>query len=706
MTAHRQHGDSPKAGWHPISLSNTPVSDNPLLELQFSIPFDRIRTEHVEPAVRALLAEAASNLDGIETAKGERTYENTLGVLDHATERLEFAMGVVGHLESVASTGELREVYNRVRPDVSAFYASIPLREGLWQALKAFAATPEAKALSGSRARYLTKTLDEFRRNGADLEPKQKERLQQISRELAELTSRFSQNVVDETAAFELMIEDERRLSGLPPSALQAARQAAAEKGKTGFRFTLHAPSLIPVLTYLDDREIRETIWRAYNTRAAAGERDNGPLIQRILALRDEQAKLLGYSDFAALVLEDRMAHDTATAERFVSGLQTKTEPFFAKETKSLTLFAAKQVDDPNFVMQPWDVGYYAEKQRKALYDFDEEALRPYFPIDQVLHGLFETARRLYDIRIEPSTTLPTWRSDVRAFDIFDASSEHLASFYADLFPHEQKRGGAWMNSFISGTVRGQKLSPHMGLICANVTPPLADNPALLTHAEVTTMFHEFGHLLHHCLSRVDVRSLAGTNVAWDFVELPSQIMENWCWERPALDTFAHHYVTGERIPEELFAKMQRARTYRAASATMRQLGFAAVDLAIHVQYRAERDGDILSYARKKMQPFAPTPYPDGYAMLASFTHLFSSSVGYAAGYYSYKWAEVLDADAFTRFQREGVFSRQVGNEFRRKLLEKGDTQDPMDLYRAFMGREPSMDALMRRSGLETAAQP
>jgi oligopeptidase A len=316
------------------------------------------------------------------------------------------------------------------------------------------------------------------------------------------------------------------------------------------------------------------------------------------------------------------------------------------------------------------------------------------------MQGLFETARRLYDIRIEANPQLPTWRSDVQAFDIFDGTGEHLASFYSDLFPHEQKRGGAWMNSFISGTVRAEQLSPHLGLICANVTPPVGDKPALLTHAEVTTLFHEFGHLLHHCLSRVDVRSLAGTNVAWDFVELPSQIMENWCWERAALDTFAHHYDTGQSIPDELFQKMLRARTYRAASATMRQLGFAAVDLALHVDYRRDKDGPVLPYARRVMQGYAPTPYPDDYAMLASFTHLFASSVGYAAGYYSYKWAEVLDADAFTRFQREGVFSRTVGNEFRRKLLEKGDTQDPMELYRSFMGREPSLDALMQRSGL------
>ncbi len=679
------------------------MSENPLLNIHFEIPFNRIEAKHVPEAVAELLSDAERKLAAIEDQSGDLTYDNTLGALDHATERLETAMGVVGHLESVASTPELRDVFNASRPEVSAFYAGIPLRSKLYAVLQRYSETDDAKSLVGSKARFLKKTLDDFRRNGAELASEGQERLRAISRELAELTSKFSQNVLDDTAEFELLIQDEAKLSGLPKSAIEAAKQDAETKGKTGYRFTLQAPSLIPVMTYLDDRTIREQVWRAYNTRASKGERNNAPAIERILQLRHEQATLLGYDDFAAMVLEDRMAHTTRTAREFVETLHQRTSAFFDQETQQLAAFQSRFLGDRAHDLQPWDVGYYSEKQRKALYDFDEEALRPYFPINRVVKGLFETAHRLYGVAVEPNETLTTWHEDVTAYDIRDASGEHIASFYVDLYPREQKRGGAWMNSFISGTLRGDRLKPHLGLICTNVTPPVGGKTALLTHNEVTTLFHEFGHLLHHCLSRVDVRSLAGTNVAWDFVELPSQIMENWCWERAALDTFALHYEKDERIPNELFEKMQRARTYRAASAMMRQLGFAAVDLAIHVDYAPHASNNVLEYAREIMQRYAPTPYPDDYAMLASFSHLFSSAVGYASGYYSYKWAEVLDADAFTRFQHEGIFSREVGEEFRRKLLERGDSEDPMDLYKAFMGREPSLDALMARSGLSGA---
>jgi oligopeptidase A len=357
-------------------------------------------------------------------------------------------------------------------------------------------------------------------------------------------------------------------------------------------------------------------------------------------------------------------------------------------------------------------VSYYAEKQRQALYDFDSEELRPYFPLDRVVEGLFETARRLYGLSVRENHTLGRWHPDVRAYDIVDEQGELLASFYSDLFPRESKRDGAWMNAFISGTTQPGASSSdmgrvHLGLICCNLTPPGGGRPALLSHMEVKTMFHEFGHLLHHCLSRVEVRSLVGTNVAWDFVELPSQIMENWCWEKEALSSFARHYETGEPIPEALFDKMQRARTYREATGTMRQLGFASVDLALHVDYDATRDGDLLAYCRRIAQPFSPAQLGDNYAMIAAFNHLFASSVGYAAGYYSYKWAEVLDADAFTRFKREGVYSRSVGEAFRRSVLERGDSADPMELYKDFMGREPSLDALLLRSGLAvTGAGP
>jgi oligopeptidase A len=679
-----------------------PSSDNPLLSTSFAVPFDRIEAGDVEPAVQSLVGESLRALEAIESAPGVRTFENTLGALDRATERLEVTMTVVGHLEAVASTPELRAAYNAVRPAVSAFFASIPLRPALFRAIIDYSETAEARALSGTPARFLKKTIDDFRRHGAALPPAGKERLEAISRELAELTGRFSQNVLDSTAQWELLVPDAAALSGLPESALLAARDSAEKKGKSGYRFTLQAPSYIPLVTYADDRALREQAYRAYNARATRGELDNAPLIVNILRLRKEQAKLLSYPSFAELVLEDRMAKSGKRAREFVADLTTRSRSAFEREVDKLAEFRARVDGGAGTAvqMEPWDVTYYAEKQRKALYAFDEEELRPYFPLERVVDGLFETAHRLYGVRAVPNGKLPTWHPDVRAFDLTDEDGTFLASFYADFFPREEKRGGAWMNGLVTGMAVGSRHTPHLGLICTNVTPPIGGKPALLTHQEVTTLFHEFGHLMHHCLSRVSVRSLAGTNVAWDFVELPSQIMENWCWERAALDTFARHFETGEPVPEALFAKMTRTRTYREATAMMRQLGFAAVDLALHVDYDPAGDGDVLAYARRILQSYGPARYSDDYAMIASFTHLFSSAVGYAAGYYSYKWAEVLDADAFTRFHAGGVFSRAVGNEFRRRILERGDSEDPAELYRSFMGREPLLEPLLERSGL------
>jgi oligopeptidase A len=700
--------------------------NNPLLNLGFNIPFEALLPAHVEPAVAALLERSRRNIEAIENDASSPTYDNTLGRLDTATEQLEVVMTVVGHLETVMTSPELRDVYNRVRPEVSAFYASIPLRPALWQRLKAFGATAEAASLRGARARFLKKTLEQFRREGADLEPDDKARLEAISRELADLTSRYGQNVVASTAAFELVIEDEARLSGLPASAKERAREDAAAHGQAGYRFTLQAPSMIPILTYADDAELRREVAMASERRATTGEWQNPPLISKILELRREQAQLLGFQSFADLVLDDRMAKTGAAARRFVDDLAVLCQPAFEREKRELYAFRQRSEGPSAPALERWDVSYYAEKQRQALYDFDSEELRPYFPLDRVVDGLFTTANRLYGVSVRPNHTLGRWHPDVSAYDIVDEQGQLLASFYADLFPRESKRDGAWMNALISGTtaplgagaptpavVEGAGAptpavpgasSVHLGLICCNLTPPTGGKPALLSHMEVKTMFHEFGHLLHHCLSQVDVRHLVGTNVAWDFVELPSQIMENWCWEKEALSSFARHYATGEPIPDALFEKMQRARTYREATATTRQLGFATVDLALHVDYDPARDGDLLAYARRIAQPFSPAPLADNYAMIASFNHLFASSVGYAAGYYSYKWAEVLDADAFTRFKREGVYSRQVGEAFRRTVLERGDSADPMELYKDFMGREPSLDPLLQRSGLSVGA--
>jgi len=671
------------------------MSANPLLSIPFAIPFDQIRAEHVEPGIRQLIAEARERIEAIAAIAGPRTYENTMFALDHATEPLDVAFGVVRHLESVATYPELRTAHNNVQGDASAFYSSIRLHDGLWKALKEYAATEDAQALTGVRARHLKKTLEAFRLSGADLDPAGKTRSAEIDVELTQLTTTFSEHVLDATNAFELVLTDEAQLAGLPPSAVAAARQSAEQKGMEGWRFTLQAPSYMAVLTYMDDRTVRETLYRAYATRASSGEYDNRDLVVKILALRQEKAKLLGFAHFADLVLVDRMAKTGAAAERFLTDLQEKTAAHFERENEQLRAFAG------GVALEPWDVSYYAEKQRLALYDFDEEQLRPYFSLSGAMAGMFELTSRIFGIRVSEREGTPAWDRDVRFFDIHDAESgEHLASFYVDMHPRENKRGGAWMDAFLTGAPEGNGFTPHLGLMCGNLTPPIGDQPALLTHRDVETLFHEFGHLLHHSLTRVPVRDLAGTSVPWDFVELPSQIMENWCWERPALDLFARHFETGEPIPEELFEKLKRARTYRAANGQMRQLSFAFVDLALHMRYDEERDGDVIAWTRGLLQPFSAAPLPAEHAMIASFTHLFANPVGYAAGYYSYKWAEVLDADAFSRFRAEGVFNAETGKAFRDCILAKGDSEDPAELYRQFMGRDPDPNALLLRSGL------
>ncbi len=666
---------------------------NPLLTFNYRIPFDQIHPADMETAIDTLLQQARESADSIAAQDGPRTYDNTLGQLDSFSRQLEYATNIVRHLEGVATTPELRAVFNAVQPKVAAFFASLPLNAGLWKAIKSYAGTPEAADLTGARARYLKKTIEDFRRHGADLDAGGKQRLEQIDVELSKLTTKFSQNVLDATNAWELVVTDSAKLAGLPPTAIAAAQESASSKGIAAWRFTLHAPSYIPAMTYMDDAEIRRGMYMAFNTRASSGELSNRETLARILDLRRAKAVLLGFPDFADFVLQDRMAHSGARAQNFLDELRMKTEAQFQEENRNLREFAGRE-------LHPWDIGYWAEKQRQALYDFDEEALRPYFSLDRVVNGMFEIFGRVLGIRVIERPGLPGWDPAVKYYDIEDQQGGLLGGFYSDWFPRDNKRGGAWMDTLVTGLPAVDPSQHHLGVICGNLTPPVGNVPALLTHREVETIFHEFGHLLHHCLSRVEVRSLAGVNVAWDFVELPSQIMENWCWERESLDLLARHYQTGEPIPEELFQKMRRAKTFRAGNAQMRQLGFAIVDLALHREYAPDRDGDVFAYAKSILSQFTPAALPPDYAMIAGFTHLFGSPVGYGAGYYSYKWAEVLEADAFTRFRNSGIFNATVGREYRDRILARGDSADPAELYRSFMGRDPDPSALLERAGL------
>ena len=672
---------------------------NPLLQAQLPVPFTAICAEQVEPAIAALLPAMKARIEELSSSEIPRTYRDVLLGLDNDLEPLEFAYAIVRHLESVVTTPELRAAHNVVQEPVSAFYTSIHLHDGLWSAIKAVAANGETEKLSPVQRRHLDKTVRDFVRKGADLPPAGKARLEELNVELTKVTTKFSENVLDSTNAFEFFITDGSGLAGLPESARMAARESATSKGKAGWRLTLQGPSYTAAMTYLDDRPVRRHLWEAYNNRATTGAWDNRGLVTDILRLRREKAQLLGFSDFADYILEERMAHTGAAAQAFLDALQAKTQSHFERENRNLAEWAKTIGYDE---IKPWDSAYVAEKQRLALYDFDEEALRPYFPLEQVMAGMFDIFSRLLSIRMVPEPDVEGWDPQVRYFRVEDAPSGMLlGGFYTDWYPRENKRNGAWMDGLVTGNPDEGK--PHIGVICGNVTKPLEEKPSLLTHREVETIFHEFGHLLHHVLSRVPVRELAGANVPWDFVELPSQIMENWCMEKEALDTFARHYETGEAIPDELYDKMYRARTYRGANMQMRQLGFGTVDLKLHREFNPASGADVMKFARDVLAPFTMSPLPDDYNMIASFTHLFAGPVAYGAGYYSYKWAEVLDADAFTRFRREGVFNTHTGQDYRRTILERGNSDDPAQLYREFMGRDPDADALLERLGLKAA---
>lgn len=667
---------------------------NPLLTQGPRIPFDRIRAEHVVPAVREALARAERELQELIDEPGERTYENTMARLDALDEHLSRVVYPVSHLLGVMDTPELREAYETVLPEISAWDARLPLNPGLWSAIKAYAATAEARTLTGVKRRHMDKSVREFVRAGADLPPGDKARVEALRVELSTLQTQFSNNALDSTNAFDLVVTDPDDLRGLPPTAVAQARAAAEAKGVAGWRFTLHVPSYQPFVQYAENRELRRRMYEAYMNRASGGEHDNRPVVARILEARRDLAAVLGYRDFADYRLEESMAHDGARALAFEEDLTERTRPYWERETEELAEFAREELGIER--MEPWDTAFAAERMRRARYDLDEEELRPYFPMDSVLAGLFEIARRLFGVTVTEHPIPEVWHPEVRFYDVHDEEGTLLGSFYADWFPRESKRAGAWMGGLITGGPTPGGWEPHLASLTGNVSPPEGERPALLTHREVKTIFHEFGHLLHHVLSRVEVASRGGTNVSRDWVELPSQIMENWTWEREALDLFARHWETGERIPDELYRKMLAARNFMAGTFQMRQLSYGTLDLYLHVHYRPERHGDVIPYAQEVMSRFVVRPEFARNHFLTAFTHIFGG--GYAAGYYSYLWAEVLDADAFTRFQREGLFNREVGRDFVNAVLSRGDGADPRELFREFMGRDPDPAALLQRN--------
>ena len=747
---------------------------HPFLQTDFHIRWSELTPEHIVPDITKALDEAQATVDTVAAESGTLTYETTLLALDEGLEPLNRAWGLVSHLDSVCNSPELREAHNTMLPKVSAFYSGIPLNDRLWSVLKAYGESDAAAELSPTKQRYVQETLADFREAGADLPPEQKKRAAELRNRLAETTQKYSENCLDAVNAWEKLVTDESLLSGLPESAIAAARQDAERKGhENTWRFTLQAPAYIPVMTYADSDELRKEVWQAYAAIGRHDPHDNRELVREILDLRHEFAQLVGQANFADHVTERRMASSGKSALRFTESIFEKVRDQFETEAKQLRTFKAsestnnQQPQDSNTptphdsppLLEPWEAAYWAEKQRKAHYDFDEEELRPYFPINRVITGLFDLAQQIFGLRIEKggehrtsnverpmsndggehrtsNIERPTsnnegesqtseepfniqcstfdvrrsapsepqcWHEDVQFYDLFDADTdEHLGSFYADWHPREPKRGGAWMNYLITGNrdrENGDR-SPHLGLICGNLTPSVGGKPALLTHNEVETIFHEFGHLLHHLCGEVEVKALNGVNVPWDFVELPSQIMENWCWERESLNRFARHHETDEPIPQALFEKMLAARNYRKATANVRQLSFGKMDLELHMHWPLSDKEDLDDFIEEVLEGYTAEYATQPRSNVFNFGHLFSGPTGYAAGYYSYKWAEVLDADAFTRFLEEGVLNPRTGRDFRRKILAKGNSEDPAQLYEAFMGREPDPDALLRRDGL------
>jgi oligopeptidase A len=676
------------------------VSDhaNPLLSESYRIPFHRLGAEHVRPGVREILERGRRRIDDLAGREGPDTFDAVLGELDDITSWVEERINPVRHLLSVAETRPLREAYNEVLPEISSFWTRLPLHEGLWARVKAYGRSADAASLEGVRRRHLQKTVREFRRAGADLPAGKRERLEVVKVELARLQQKFGENVLDATAAWERLVEDEERLAGMPPPALARARAKAAEEERDGWLLTLDQPSVEPVLKYVEDREIRRDVFEAYTGRCRAGEFDNRPLILDILRSRHEVATLLGYEDFPDYRLESYMAGSGERAIAFERDLVALTRPYWVRDVDRLRRHATELGLDR---LRPWDVGFVSEHLRRAEYDLDDEMLRPYFPLEQVMDGLFRVVERVFGISAEPRDVDEVWHPDVRFYELGHEDGTKLGAFYTDWFPRKEKRQGAWMNDFITGGPREDgRFDPHLGVICGNFTPPEGGQPSLLTHREVQTIFHEFGHLLHHCASRVPVKGRSGLNVPWDFVELPSQFMENWTWERQALDLFARHHETGEPLPDDLFDRMVRAKRFNGGWGQLRQLSFGTVDLALHEELapgaRELDTDDVMAFAVERFRDFSPEPEFAEHHILAAFTHLFSG--GYAAAYYSYLWSEVLDADAFTRFRQAGIFDRKTGREYVSAILERGDAAPPEELFRAFMGRDPDPGALLERN--------
>jgi oligopeptidase A len=680
------------------------TANNPLLQDFDLPPYSQIKPEHVEPAVDQILADSRAAIAKLlEAQQANPSWDGLVLALDELGARLGRAWSPVSHLNAVCNSPELRAAYEACLPKLSEYWTEMGQNKPLFEAYDALAKSPAADGFDVAQKTILEHALRDFRLSGIDLPAEQQKRYGEIQMRLSELTSKFSNQLLDATQAWTKHITDEARLNGLTDSAKAQMQQAAKGKNLDGWLITLEFPSYYAVMTYADDRALREEVYAAYCTRASdqgpnAGQNDNGPLMSEILDLRQELARLLGFAHYSELSLASKMAESTEQVLSFLRDLAVRSKPFAEQDLAELKAFAAEQgLDD----LQSWDVGYYSEKLRQQRYSISQEEVRAWFPVDKVLSGLFAIVRKLYGIEIRELQDFDTWHPDVRLFEITE-NGQHVGRFFFDLYARANKRGGAWMDGARDKRrdAKGKLIAPVANLVC-NFTPPVGGKPALLTHDEVTTLFHEFGHGLHHLLTRVEHAGASGINgVAWDAVELPSQFMENWCWEPEGLALISGHYESGEALPQDLLQKMLAAKNFQSGLMMVRQLEFSLFDFELHATHGDGRSVlDVLESVRAEVSVLRPPAYN---RFANGFAHIFAG--GYAAGYYSYKWAEVLSADAFSKFEEEGVFNADTGRAFREAILARGGSQEPMVLFVDFRGREPSIDALLRHLGLSQEA--
>lgn len=660
-------------------------------------PFDRIKTEDFEPAIAEAIALHQAEIDAIVAQDEAPTFANTIEAMELSGSKLGRITSIFFNLLSANGDDEMIAASERISPLLTEHSNNINLNEALFKRVKTVYEQRDTLPLSTEEKRLLEETYNGMARSGANLEGEAREKYRELSSELSRLCLKFESNLLKATNAFEMILTDSADVAGLPQSALDAAAMRAKEKGHEGaYLFDLSYPSMSAFLKYAERRDLRKKIYTAYNTRCVSGEYDNRDIVARIAELRYETARLLGYENFAEYVLEHRMAQNSTRVYDLLNQLLHAYKPVAVEEVKQLQAFAEKVEGHPVELM-PWDYSYYSTRQKDALYELNDEMLKPYFELEQVKKGVFGLATRLYGLTFKKTTDIPVYHKEVETFEVYDADSSYLGLLYTDFYPRSTKQGGAWMTSFKDQWIDadGTNSRPHISLVM-NFTRPTESAPALLTYDEVETFLHEFGHALHGLMANSKYESLSGTNVYRDFVELPSQLMENWLPEQDFLATFARHYVTGEILPDSLVTKIRNAQRYHAAYYCVRQLTYGILDMAWHTS-----EGKVDDIAAFEQQAIASTqllPALDGALFSCQFSHIFGG--GYAAGYYGYKWAEVLDADAFSLFKEKGIFDKETATSFRKNILEKGDTEDPMSLYIRFRGREPRIDALMERDGI------